>query len=116
MRGRSQWKLLLLPLLVGACLSRRTAPLAPSGTLPAQTAVVLKGGTKFIIDDGRFTPDSILGRTGGTERFAVSRDSVDYVEDHSTIGRRWAVAGLVAAGATVGAFLLLLLMLSGDDS
>jgi hypothetical protein len=116
MRGRSRRTFTLLPLLVGACQSWQSVPLAPtpSGALPSPSWVMLKGGAEVLVENGRFTPDSILGLTSGSRPFAVSRDSVASVE-----ARRYSLGlsiGVVMLGGIVATLLVLLLMLSGDDS
>jgi hypothetical protein len=116
MHGRSQRWLIILPLLVGACKSWQSVPLAPtpSGALPSPSWVVLKGGAEVLVENGRFTPDSILGLTSGSRPFAVSRDSVASVE-----ARRYSLGlsiGGVMLGGIVAALLWLLLLLAGDDS
>jgi len=96
MRGLSRARLIVVPLLVGACHTWSTVPLSPnaSGPLPRHSTVVLIGGERVDVEDGRTTRDSLIGDRNGGWRFAVSRDSVAFVE-----ARKVSAVRSVAAGA-----------------
>jgi hypothetical protein len=96
MLGMSRARLIVFPLLMCACQTWSTVPLSPStpGPLPKHSTVVLVGGARVQVEDGRSTRDSLIGdRLNGT-RFAVSHDSVDFVET-----RKVSVARSLGVGA-----------------
>jgi hypothetical protein len=102
MSAMSRRTLVLVPLLASACHTLRPVPLAPevSRELPARSWVVLKGGERVRLDRGRVTADSVVGSQRDGGRFAVSRDSVAFVEErHVSAGRTLGLAGGVVGGA-----------------
>src|SRR5215211_551007 len=82
MSGLSRARWIVLPLLVGACHTWSTVPLSPStsGPLPRHSTVVLVGGERVQVENGRTTRDSLIGDRLNGARFAVPRDSVNFVE------------------------------------
>ena len=92
----SRARLLVVPLLTCACHTLSTVPLSPntSGPLPRHSTVVLMGGNRVPVDDGRTTRDSLIGVRFDGARYAVPRDSVAFVET-----RKVSVVRSVAAGA-----------------
>jgi hypothetical protein len=96
MFAMSRALLIVVPLLTGACHTWSTVPLSPntSEALPRHSTVVMMGGDRAAIEDGRTTRDSVIGTRLSGVRFAVSRDSVDFVET-----RKVSVLRSVGAGA-----------------
>ena len=90
MHGLSGRHLILLPLLACACQSYHVVALEPrnSGSLPRHSWVSLTGGARVPVEGGSFTRDSVFGTQEGDRRFAVSRDSVTFVEERrlNTLG------------------------------
>jgi hypothetical protein len=88
--GLSRRHLILLPLLACACQSYHVVLLEPrnSGSLPTHSWVSLTRGVRVPVEGGYFTRDSVFGTQGGDRRFAVSRDSVTFVEERrlNTLG------------------------------
>ena len=82
MLGMSRATLIVVPLLMCACHTWRTVPISPntSGPLPRHSTVVLMGGERVQVEDGRTTRDSLIGDRLNGARFAVPRDSVSFVE------------------------------------
>lgn len=117
MLGKSRARrLVVVPLLTGACHSWSTVPISPntSGPLPRHSTVVMIGGRRVQVDDGLTTRDSLFGARVNGARFAVPRDSVAYVETRkvnvlNTVGA--GAAGLVI-GVVVLGFVALLVALS----
>ena len=96
MSGPSRARLLVVPLLLSACHTWSTVPLSPnaSGPLPRHSTVVLMGGERVEVENGRTTRDSLIGGRPSGARFAVPRDSVAFVET-----RKVSVIRSVGAGA-----------------
>ena len=92
----SRARLIVLPLLLGACHTWSTVPLSPdaAGPLPRHSTVVLIGGERVQVEDGRTTRDSLIGDRPNGTRFAVARDSVAFVE-----ARKVSTGRTIAAGA-----------------
>jgi hypothetical protein len=90
--------MILLPLLACGCQSWSTVKLAPqeTGSLPKHSWVVMMTGARVPVEGGQFSRDSIVGTQGAGARFAVSRDSVAYVEERRVSASR--TLGLVAGG------------------
>ena len=110
MHGLSGRYSILLPLLACACQSYRVVPLEPrnSGSLPTHSWVSLTGGARLPVDGGHFTRDSVFGTQGAGGRFAVSRESVAFVEE-----RRLSALGTmkgIVTGATLAVGLLAVLI------
>jgi len=112
----SRARLLVVPLLVSGCHTWSTVPISPntSGPLPRHISVVLRGGDRVDVDDGRMTRDSLIGaRSVDGWRFAVHRDSVNFVETRKVSAVRSVGAGVgglfvaFAAAVVVGFFVLL---------
>ena len=105
MAGLSRRTFILLPLLATACQTWSAVRLAPNetGALPKHSWVVMMGGARVPVEGGQFTRDSIVGTQGAGARFAVSRDSVAYVEERKVSALK--TLGLVAGG--YGAVLVL---------
>ena len=103
MLARSRARLIIVPLLTGACHTWSTVPISPntSGPLPRHSTVVLKGGERVQVEDGRTTRDSLIGDRLNGARFAVPHDSVNFVETRTLSAARSVGAG--AAGLVVGA-------------
>jgi hypothetical protein len=95
MLGMSRARLIVVPLLACACQTWSTVPLSPNtpGPLPKHSTVVLVGGERVQVEDGRSTRDSLIGDRLNGARFAVHRDSVNFVET-----RKVSVARSVGAG------------------
>ena len=95
MFARSRARLIVVPLLLGACHTWSTVPLSPnaSGALPRHSTVVLVGGERVQVEDGRTTRDSLIGDRLNGVRFAVTRDSVDFVETRKVSAGRSILAG-----------------------
>ena len=108
MHGLSGRHLIPLPLLACACQSYRLVPLEPrnSGSLPKHSWVSLTRGVRVPVEGGHFTRDSVFGTQGGDRRFAVSRDSVTFVEE-----RRLNTLGMMK-GIGTGASLVVLALTS----
>src|SRR6476469_6770684 len=96
----SRARLILVPLLTCACHTSSIIPIAPnmSGALPRHSTVVLLGGERVSVEDGRTTRDSLIGARASGTRFAVPRDSVFYVEARKVDTAR----SIKAIGAGVG--------------
>ena len=96
MLGMSRARLIVIPLLTCACQTWSTVPLSPDtpGPLPSHSTVVLVGGEQVQVEDGRTTRDSLIGTRLNGARFAVSRDSVNFVET-----RKVSVARSLGVGA-----------------
>ena len=92
----SRASLIAVPLLVGACHTWRTVPMSPneSGPLPRQSTVVLVGGERASVEGGRTTRDSLISQRLGGARFAVPRDSVNFVEERKVSAVRSVGAGI----------------------
>ena len=109
-------KLIVVPLLVCGCHTWSTVPISSntSGPLPRHISVVLRGGDRVDVDDGRMTRDSLIGaRSVDGWRFAVHRDSVNFVEARKVSAVRSVGAGvgglvLAFAAAVVVAFVVVL--------
>ena len=101
MLGPSSLRLIAVPFLLAACHTWKTVPLSPneSGPLPRHSTVVMMGGERVPVEDGRTTRDSILGQRLSGARFAVPRDSVDFVETRKVSAAR--SIGLGAGGLVV---------------
>ena len=116
MIGLSRRRLIFLPLVLCACQSWRTVPLAPkdSGALPDHVWVVRLGGERVPVERGRVTTDSLIGRGGGGGRFAVSRDSIAFVEERrvSALRTLGLIGGIYGAAAVVSALLFIALLSS----
>ena len=96
MLALSRARLIVVPLLLDACHTWSKVPLSPNaaGPLPRHSTVVLMGGERVQVEDGRATRDSLIGdRLDGT-RFAIGRDSVAFVET-----RKVSTGRSIAAGA-----------------
>jgi hypothetical protein len=106
MLGLSRARLIVVPLLVSACHTWSIVPMSPnaSGPLPRHSTVVLIGGERVKVEDGRTTRDSLIGDRQGGTRFAVHRDSVAFVETRKVSVARSVGAG--AGGMIVGVTLL----------
>jgi hypothetical protein len=106
MVGISRATLIVVPLLVCACHTWSTVPISPDtpGPLPRHSTVVLMGGERVQVEDGRTTRDSLIGDRLNGARFAVSRDSVSFVETRKVSVVRSAGAG--AGGLLVAVTLL----------
>jgi hypothetical protein len=114
MLGIPRGRLLVVPLLTCACQTWSTVPLSPStpGPLPKHSTVVLVGGERVQVEDGRSTRDSLIGDRLNGAPFAVSRDSVNFVETRKVSVARslgvgagtLAVVSLAAAAVFVAAF------------
>ena len=106
MLGLSRARLIVVPLLVSACHTWSIVPMSPnaSGPLPRHSTVVLIGGERVKVEDGRTTRDSLIGDRQGGARFAVHRDSVAFVETRKVSVARSVGAG--AGGLVVGVTLL----------
>jgi hypothetical protein len=118
MRRLSGRQLILLPLLVCGCQSLQVVPLdrSGSGSLPPHSWVVMIGGARVPVEGGFFSRDSIVGLQGAGRRFAVSRDSVAFIEERRmSASRTLGAIGLGAVGLAAGAFLLLIAALNGMD-
>jgi hypothetical protein len=61
------------------------------------------------VESGRITPDSIIGTLGGGNRFAVSRDSVWFVEERRVTASETAKGIGKVTVALLGALTLALL-------
>jgi hypothetical protein len=109
MLGMSRARLIVVPLLACACFPLSTVPLSPnaSGPLPTHSTVVLIGGERVQVEDGSSTPDSLIGARLNGARFAVPRDSVNFVET-----RKLSVARAVGVGAGTVAVLSLIVAAS----
>ena len=96
MLGMSRATLIVVPLLACACQTMSVVPISPNtpGPLPTHSTVVLVGGERVPVEDGRSTVDSLIGARLNGARFAVPRDSVNFVE-----ARKVSVARSVGAGA-----------------
>lgn len=83
MHGLSGRYSLLLPLLACACQSYHVVPLEPrnSGSLPTHSWVTVIGGPRVPVEGGFFTRDSVFGTHESGSRFAVSRESVTFLEE-----------------------------------
>ena len=112
----SRARLIVVPLLVCGCHAWSSVPISPntSGALPRHISVVLRGGDRVDVDDGRMTRDSLIGaRSVDGWRFAVHRDSVNFVETRKVSAVRSVGAGVgglfvaFAAAVVVGFFVLL---------
>jgi hypothetical protein len=92
----SRARLIVVPLLLSACHTWSTVPLSPNtpGPLPRHSTVVLMGGERVQVEDGRTTRDSLIGDRLNGARFSVHRDSVNFVET-----RKVSVARSIGAGA-----------------
>ena len=111
MHGLSRKRsILLLPLLACACQSAGIVrlPRQHSGALPTPSWVVVAGGTRVPVESGRFTPDSIIGTLAGGNRFAVSRDSVWFVEERRVSATKSIRAVGMGVGLLAGALALLI--------
>jgi hypothetical protein len=111
----SRARLLVVPLLTCACHTWSTVPISPntSGPLPRHSTVVLAGGERVQVEDGRTTRDSLIGDRLNGARFAVHRDSVDFVETRKVDVVRSVGAGaggLLAATAVVSVVALMLVL------
>ena len=97
----SRARLIVVPLLLGACHTWSTVPLPPNaaGPLPRHSTIVLMGGERVQVEDGRTTRDSLIGDRLSGARFAVTRDSVAFVETRKVSAIRSVGAG--AAGVVV---------------
>ena len=101
MIGSKRARLIVVPLLVSACHTWNTVPLSPnaSGPLPRSSTVVLIGGERVQVENGRTTRDSLIGERLSGARFAVTRDSVAFVETRQ-------VSAIRSIGAGVGGLLV----------
>ena len=108
MSGPSRARLIVVPLVLSACHTVSTVPISPnaSGPLPRHSTVVLMGGERVEVEDGRTTSDSLVGGLPSGAPFAVPRDSVAFVET-----RKVSVARSVGAG--VGGMLVGVILLTG---
>jgi hypothetical protein len=114
MRGLSGRHMILLPLLACACQSNHVVRLGPSeaGSLPNHSWVVLLAGPRVPVEGGRFSRDSIIGTQGAGRRFAVSRDSVAFVEKRSvSLTRTVGALGLGFVGLSLAAALVVAALL-----
>jgi hypothetical protein len=110
MLGMPRARLIFIPLLTCACHTWSTVPISPntSGPLPRNSTVVLMGGERVQVEGGRTTRDSLISARLNGARFAVPRDSVNFVETRQVSAVRSigagvggvAVVALVAVGAT----------------
>ena len=102
----SRTRLFVLPLLLSACHTWSKVPLSPnaSAPLPRHSTVVLMGGERVDVENGRTTPDSLIGDRLNGIRFAVTRDSVAFVETRKVSAGRSIAAG---AGGLVVVFSVL---------
>lgn len=109
MHGLSRTRLIVVPLLACACHTTSTVPIAPhtSGPLPRHSTVVLVGGDRVPVEDGRTTRDSLIGTGLGGTRYAVHRDSVSFVETRTVSVARTVGAG---AGGVLAALSVLIVM------
>ena len=107
MLGLSRARLIVVPLLLGACHTWSTVPLSrdASGPLPRHSTVVLMGGERVEIEEGRTTRDSLIGDRLNGARYAVTRDSVAFVEARK-------VSAIRSIGAGAGGLLGLLAVVS----
>ena len=80
--SRFRRALMLFPLLTCACQASYRIPLVMevSRDLPEHCWVVLKGGERIPLDEGRVTADSIMGTRRAAGRVTVARERVAYVE------------------------------------
>ena len=101
----SRARLIVVPLLLGACHTWRTVPMSPSesGPLPRHSTVVLVGGERVSVEGGLTTRDSLISQRLGGARFAVPRDSVHFVEERKVSAVRSVGAGLGALAVVVSA-------------
>jgi len=101
MHGISRSRLILVPLLACACHTWSNVPISPntSGPLPRHSTVVLIGGYRIPVEDGRMTRDSLVGIRLSGAHFAAHRDSVSFVETRTVSVVRSVGAG--AAGLLV---------------
>ena len=108
MLGLSRARLIVVPLLVSACHTWSTVPLSPntSGPLPRHSTVVLMGGERVQVEDGRTTRDSLIGDRLGGARFSVPRDSVNFVETRK-------VSMVRSVGAGAGGLVLAVTLMAG---
>lgn len=113
MHGLSGRHLILLPFLAGACQSFTAVRIEPkgSGVLPTHSWVILEGGARVPVENGMFSRDSIVGSHAAGMRFAVSRDSVAFVEARPESASSPALGALKwTALALVAGFTLLLMV------
>jgi hypothetical protein len=107
MSAVSRRMLVLVPLLASACYTWRPVPLAPrdSGSLHADVRVVLRDGQAVELEDGRISPDSVVGMQH-RNRIAIPRESVGFLQKLQyspartislVVGVPLAVYGLLAA-------------------
>ena len=119
MFGLSRARLIVVPLLLGACHTWSTVPLSPntSGPLPRHSTVVLAGGERVQVEDGRTTRDSLIGDRLNGARFAVTRDSVAFVETRKVSAARsiGAGAGGLVALYSVAAVAAMIALLGSID-
>ena len=106
MLALSRARLIIVPLLASACHTWSIVPMSPNtpGPLPRHSTVVLMGGERVQVEDGRTTRDSLIGDRQSGARFSVHRDSVAFVETRKVSVVRSVGAG--AGGLIVGVTLL----------
>jgi hypothetical protein len=119
MFGPSRARLIVVPLLVSACQTWSTVPISPnaSGPLPRHSTVMLLGGERVPVENGRTTRDSLIGDRLSGARFAVTRDSVALVETRkvSVLRSVGAGAGGLVVAVSVLTVATLLALLSGYE-
>ena len=95
MLALSRARLIVVPLLLGACHTWSKVPLSPNaaGPLPRHSTVVLMGGERVDVENGRTTRDSLIGDRLNGMRFAIGRDSVAFVETRKVSAGRSIAAG-----------------------
>ena len=84
MHGVLRRHLLLLPLLACATQHPQVVPLDPlrgAGVLSMHSLVTMRGGARVPVDGGVFSRDSVVGTHVAGHRFAVSRDSVAFIQE-----------------------------------
>jgi hypothetical protein len=104
-------RLIVVPLFTIGCHTWSTVPLSPetSAALPRHSTVVLIGGERVQIEDGRTTRDSVIGARLSGARCAVARESVDFVETRKVSVVRsvgLGAGGVVVAGTVLSALAL----------